>query len=439
MNKILKIFLLLFFIIIPYNEAFPRSLILDTEIENLFEEYTKPLFIAADLPTDDIKIFVVSDPSINAFVMPNGLIFINSGLLIKADTPNEVISIIAHEIGHIVNNHHVTRMIELNNASQSQAIAAIIGLGTSVTGMLSGNDNVTTAGQGISVGGSDWAKKKYLRHSRGQEFEADMAAIRILESSGNSSRGLISMLEKIQKENFFDTDNINPLDLTHGLPEDRINILEPRIIEQSHYRRSDEGKLLHKHNLVRAKLSGYLGLKNTFKKGTIYNDYASVMNTYRNGRINTSIEKIKNLLLKDANNPYFYELLAQFYKEIKSYDLALESIRKANSLLPNHGEIEALHAEILILTDKEKEILSGITMLDKVTSENEVSTRYLLILSRAFYKIGNTPKADLYAARYYAARGQKDRAKSFARRAKKGLEYMTSDWLIADDIENINF
>ena len=97
--------------IFPISDTYSKTIVKDAEIEKLLSEYTADLH-KIGLGVTSQNIFIVSDQSINAFVTAQGNIYINTGLIYHADRPNEVKSIIAHEIGHILNNHHITRMIE---------------------------------------------------------------------------------------------------------------------------------------------------------------------------------------------------------------------------------------------------------------------------------------------------------------------------------------
>ncbi|MAV99645.1 MAG: hypothetical protein CML81_07600 [Rhodobiaceae bacterium] len=204
------------------------SIIKDAEIENLLKDYTRDL-IEISLNNRTPNIYVISDPSINAFVTPNGNIYINVGLLYYADNPNEVVSIIAHEIGHVINNHHVTRRIELDTLNKKQSISQILGIGVGITGMMNNSDTLSNLGTGLSLGGSGIALRDYLKYSRTQEYDADMMAIRLMESIGQSSIGLISILEKINNQMQIDRSDINPLDTTHAFPRDRINLIREKI------------------------------------------------------------------------------------------------------------------------------------------------------------------------------------------------------------------
>src|SRR5262245_43942427 len=67
----------------------------DAEIEALVRDYARPIFKAAGISKSGIDIVLVNDPSFNAFVAGRRM-FINTGTLMQAETPNEVIGVIAH-------------------------------------------------------------------------------------------------------------------------------------------------------------------------------------------------------------------------------------------------------------------------------------------------------------------------------------------------------
>ncbi len=77
------------------------SLIRDSEIENTIRALAEPVFAAAGLNTDSVEVHLVNDPSLNAFVAGGQNIFINTGMILKADHPGQVRGVIAHEAGHI--------------------------------------------------------------------------------------------------------------------------------------------------------------------------------------------------------------------------------------------------------------------------------------------------------------------------------------------------
>src|SRR5689334_1028101 len=81
------------------------NIIRDAEIEKLLQDYARPLFKAAGVRSSSLEIFLVPDPSFNAFVADGQKMFINTGALLQATTPNEMIGVMAHETGHIAGSH----------------------------------------------------------------------------------------------------------------------------------------------------------------------------------------------------------------------------------------------------------------------------------------------------------------------------------------------
>lgn len=434
LNKCILILFILFF---PLNATHSKTIIKDAEIEKLLSEYTADLH-KIGLGVTSQNIFIVSDQSINAFVTAQGNIYINTGLIYHADRPNEVKSIIAHEIGHILNNHHITRMIEYENFQKKQNIAQIIGIGTGITGLLTDSDALPDIGTGISIGGSDIARRDYLQHSRVQEFEADMSAISIMESIGESSNGLLQILEKIKKSQQIYGGNINPLELTHELPQDRIDFLKNKISKQESYEVQDSEELIHRHNLARAKIIGYQDLPSKFADNTPYANYSKAISYYQKGKYEQS-KSIMTSLIKQFEYAYFYEFLAQIYFEINEHELAIENLKKGQSLLDKPElEFSILHAKILTKIGGDENIRESISLLEAHKDQTIRNVRVYWQLSKSYYKLNNIPMADLSVAQYYSILGNTDIARNFAERAKNGLTPYSSGWLLADDIQNIN-
>src|SRR5690242_19042446 len=140
----------------PVTEANAQSrgaaLIRDAEIEATLRAYADPIFTAAGLDTSAVQVHIIEDKRINAFVSNGMQIFIHTGLLTEAKTPNELIGVIAHETGHITGGHLARQKEELEN----RTIEAIIGLLAGVAvGVASGNAGVgvgtATLGQSIAM------------------------------------------------------------------------------------------------------------------------------------------------------------------------------------------------------------------------------------------------------------------------------------------------
>src|SRR5690242_15736507 len=101
------------------------SFIRDAEVENIIRAYATPVFTVAGLNAADIGVHIINDPSLNAFVA-NGLnLYINTGTLLRADTPLQVIGVIAHETGHIAGGH-LARVRDGMEGAMEQSIVAMV-------------------------------------------------------------------------------------------------------------------------------------------------------------------------------------------------------------------------------------------------------------------------------------------------------------------------
>src|SRR5581483_10497411 len=128
---------------VPSARAQGLPLIRDAEIEQLLREYTQPLLKTAGLSQQNIQVVIINDRAFNAFVADAKRIFVNAGALMEAETPNQIIGVLAHETGHIAGGH-LSRIREQLAASSTQAILAmILGIGAMVAGARSGSSNMS--------------------------------------------------------------------------------------------------------------------------------------------------------------------------------------------------------------------------------------------------------------------------------------------------------
>ena len=107
----------------------------DAEIEQLLREYTQPLLQAAGLAKQNIQVVIINDRAFNAFVADGRRIFINAGTLMDANTPNEVIGVLAHETGHIAGGHLSRLRDEVAKATTQSIVALLLGAGALVGGL----------------------------------------------------------------------------------------------------------------------------------------------------------------------------------------------------------------------------------------------------------------------------------------------------------------
>jgi predicted Zn-dependent protease len=181
------------------------SVIRDAETEQLLRDYVTPIFHAAGINTRAARIVLVGDKSFNAFVADGQKIFINVGALLDAKTPNEM----AHESGHIAGGHLVRGRQELAKAQIMSVAGMLVGAAGAVATGVGGRHNngplgTDSAGMaGIITGPQELVRRSLLAYQRTEEQAADRAAVRFLDATHQSSKGLLTTLERFSNDALF--------------------------------------------------------------------------------------------------------------------------------------------------------------------------------------------------------------------------------------------
>src|SRR5262245_38967246 len=123
----------------------------DAEIEALVRDYARPIWQAAGVSKSGISIVLVNDKSFNAFVDGRRL-FVNTGALMTAETPNEIIGVLAHETGHLAGGHQQRLRDQLARAQTMAIVATLLGLGAVAAGAATGSSELAQGGMGITMG-----------------------------------------------------------------------------------------------------------------------------------------------------------------------------------------------------------------------------------------------------------------------------------------------
>jgi beta-barrel assembly-enhancing protease len=170
---------------------------------------------ASDLPNifGGYHFLVLNSDDINAFATPSGLVFVTRGLLRCCRSEDGLAAVLAHEIGHIEHRHG---MQAIQKARITEALTTIAAEGAKTLGSREVAALTQTFGGAITDITNSLINKGYSRTS---EYEADLAAVKLLRRVGYDPHGLMEMLAVMKR-------NLKPggLDFakTHPAPEDRI-------------------------------------------------------------------------------------------------------------------------------------------------------------------------------------------------------------------------
>ena len=168
------------------------------------------LAIAKTTPRADLdwQFFVVDSKEVNAFALPGGFVYVNRGLIERAQQLDELAGAIGHEIGHVVRRHSVHQMEKGEKAN----------VAVSLTCTLTRLCNSGLASTAIQVGGA----ALFARYSRQDEAEADSEAVMNVVHVGIDPIGIPTLFERLIEERRTSPLRIEAFFASHPLEEDRI-------------------------------------------------------------------------------------------------------------------------------------------------------------------------------------------------------------------------
>jgi predicted Zn-dependent protease len=282
-----------------------------------------------------------------------------------------------------------------------------------------------------------------LAYVRTQEDQADHAGVKFLNATGQSPKGMVDLFKRLSNEVLFNSRYIDPYMQTHPMPAERVAALETLAKASPYWDRKDPPELQMRHDLMRAKLSGFLERPDTVARRYPSSDhslparYARAISTYRNADLRQAIAQIDGLIQVEPHNPYFYELKGQALLEGGHPAEAVAPLRQAVQLSHNTPLIEILLAQALNATNNPKLSEEAVGLLrTAIVREPEAPDAYAQ-LAMAYGRKGDVANADLAAAQAAFARGDVKTARQLASRAKTGLRIGSPGWVQADDIVNV--
>lgn len=177
-------------------------------LKKQFTRIAQPLLTQIAKDGVKVDIYFTNDPTINAFALPGGKVIIQSGLIDKAQSWEEVLGVLSHELAHVTQRHHLRGII--NNIGLYAIISAYFG------------DISALAGTVLNTGG----QLASLANSRDFEFEADEVGLKYLVEAKINSNGLITFFETLKKSHKTELEKELSFLSTHPATDDRIQNLK---------------------------------------------------------------------------------------------------------------------------------------------------------------------------------------------------------------------
>jgi predicted Zn-dependent protease len=343
-------------VVAPSAQAQTRGndirLIRDAEIEELMRRYLKPIFEVAGINPGAVDIHLIDDSRINAFVAGGQRIFIHTGLIEQASTPNEVIGVLAHETAHVAGGHLARLGVQVDRASTQAIIAMLLGAAGAVAAARSGAGG--QAGTALIIGGQTMVQRNLLSYVRAQEAAADEGALRYLEATGQSGKGMLDLFQRLYNQSIGSLQYVDPYAVSHPLPLQRIRVLEERVRASKHFNKKDKDYLVLRHKMSQAKLlaftRGAQAVYNAYptSDNSLPAKYARAIAAYRLGDMTKAVAQIDELISIIPKNPYFWELKGQALLEKGNPSDAIQPLRQAIKLAPKAGLIQIMLAQALL-------------------------------------------------------------------------------------------
>lgn len=409
-----------------------QSLIRDAEIERTLKQIAAPILQAAGMGTASVDIYIVNSNELNAFVAGGSNIFLNTGLLRRLDTIDQLQAVIAHETGHITGGHLARRDQRLRSVRG----VALLGLLAGAAAAAGGQGDVAAAVTGLSA---ETARRELLAHSRSEESAADQASVRYMVGAGADPQAIREVMDIFLGQELLSSSRQDAYVRTHPLWSDRIRLLEDRIANAGRPGPRDSNADYWHRRMV-AKFDGFIAnpaqVIRQYDGNTETDVLARAVAYHRIPKIDAAMSSVDALIAARPNDPFYHELKGQFLIENGKPGSAVGSYRKAVSLAPNEPLLLAGLGRALVATGDAGAMREAIGILERSRQLDPANARALRDLGRAYATTGNPGQAALVTAEAHALSGRFRDATIFAKRAQSLLPNGSPGWRRAQDILN---
>ncbi len=412
-----------------------QSIIRDTEIEETLREWTDPILEVAGLDPANVDLYIINDPSLNAFVAGGQNIHINTGLLIAAETPGQILGVIGHETCHIACGHSVSRA----RAAEVASRPALVSIGLGILALAAGAGD---AGVALMASSQQFAALNFFKHTRSEEATADAAAVSYLEELGLSPSGLVEFFENYRYQEVLSDQRRDPYFRAHPLAADRIRTTRQLAEDTGLMDKPFDARTVRQYEMMRAKLIGFLEPLAVVNRHYAPDDnslparYARAIAAMQAGDVTASIREIDALIDAEPDNPYFHELKGQTLFESGKVEASIAPYEQANALKPDQPLLQIGLAQSLNQRGGKGDLERAEALLKSALLAEPRNAFAWRELSIALHRMGRDGEADVAYAEAALNIGNYPDANIFASRAITKLERGTPMHLKALDIVN---
>ncbi|MBF0158204.1 MAG: M48 family metalloprotease [Magnetococcales bacterium] len=392
---------------VQQGHAATVQLLRDPESLELLQHLGQPLIEAAGLAAQrPVQFHIILAPSVNAFALPNHHIVVNSGLLQTAQNPGEIVGVLAHELGHLAAGHAIQLQETARNVSVRTLITMAAGL---VAGLAAKDGQIVGA---TLMGGAASGQSTLLDTMRQKEHQADQLAIHYLSRAHLSSEGMVSFMERINREQRL-TVLPAPYLLTHPLNSQRV--IELRDLAQAQQQRQPVQSVMDAEQQLFARVQAKLtAIQATDPKQfarelqqqmaqqpdtrhPLAQRYGLALAHRYAGELNDALSMFNQLLREQPDDPWLLRERALTYREQGHLSQAEADLRLALRHQINHTDLR-YHLALVLSERKDPRAASHILRQLTLDDQEEASTFYLL--GQVEEQLGRTGYSHLALARH---------------------------------------
>ncbi|HEX7251219.1 MAG TPA: M48 family metalloprotease [Burkholderiales bacterium] len=351
----------------------------------------------------DFDFFVLRDPQINAFALPGGFVFVNTGLITLSDTESELASVLGHEIGHVT-QRHIARMFGQQQQMQIPMLAAL------AAALILGRGRPDLVGGAAAMAQAGMVQSQ-LSYSRDYEREADRVGLQTLEDAGFDPRAMAAFFEKLQRATRIQDDGTLPSYMrSHPVTSDRIADAQNKAANFPYRQHVDSPEFF----IVRAKLraeqgdpadavaffEGALRDKRYANETAAHYGYAYALLRARRAR--DADAEVSKLRASGASDPMIVTLAARAKRALKDNAGALSLLETARTRYPYSRSILYAYADALQEANRKQDAVK--VLADAVRSYPR-DARLHGLLAQAYAGTGKRLLQHQEQAEYYALLG----------------------------------
>jgi len=396
----------------------------DLTLQNYIHQLGHSLVTHVGPTPFEFKFYLINSPEPNAYAIPGGHIFITTGLLVLADSEQEVAGVLGHEISHVM-ARHVAQMIERSKKINIASMAAII------AGVLLGGGGKTS--EAVATTAMATAEALVLKYTREMEAEADQNSLQYMIRAGYDPEGLITFMNKVYKMGLTSSPKI-PLYLsTHPAIEDRVSLMGNLL--QTVSRPAGPFRSIGGYEKIQARafveerephvaVNHFQSLADANPKNV--NAYDGLGLAYQKmGRLDKSIEAFQTGLSLSPKDPDLLRDLGIVYFLSGKLDQAISHLEAVRSVSQTTGDQKEDPLGLYYLArgyQERGEFTRALPLFQRIQKENPDFIEVHHSLGSVYGRLGQKGLSHFYFGKYFKLRGDGKNALLHFRTALEWLE-----------------